>query len=211
MKDIQATQDVLLYFVLPLWLCAGAADWTCHRRSRIEETSGTTESAIHLLMFAEAGSALLPGLFLQINSLIIAWMILMYAVHQATAMWDVRYAVAHRWLAPIEQNIHSFLDMIPLMAVSFVVILHWPDFLALLGLGSSPPEFSLRWKLGPVPTWEYKIVFISAAVALTTIPYLEELIRCIRFERSPMALRVPQSRGARSTTQGKGHDDAQRS
>lgn len=184
MNNTQVTQGFLLYFVLPLWICAGAADWICHRVSHIEQTSGSRESMIHLLMFTEIGAALLPGLLLQINSLIIAWMIVMYFVHEATAMWDVRYATAHRRLAPIEQNIHSFLDMIPLMAVSFVIILHWQQFLALLGMGTEAADFSIRAKIGPVPTVAYTGTMLATSFILTTIPYVEELARCIRAERA---------------------------
>jgi len=42
-----------MYFVLPLWLAAGFADYLCHRASHIEATSGPKESALHLLQFAE--------------------------------------------------------------------------------------------------------------------------------------------------------------
>jgi hypothetical protein len=180
----QVTRGVLLYFLLPLWIAAGLADWICHRASRIEHTSGTHESLIHLLMLTEAGVALLAGLLLQINALIIAVMIAAYCAHELTAMWDVRYANSTRKLMPIEQNIHSFLDMIPLMAVSFVIILHWPDFLSLFGMGPQAADFSLRRKVGVVPTFEYTTLFLAATFALVELPYSEELYRCMRANRS---------------------------
>jgi len=188
MDTTQVTRGFLLYFLLPLWIGAGLADWTCHRVSHIEKTSGTHESLIHMLMLTEAGIAMLAGLLLQINALIIALMLVAYLAHEATAMWDVRYASAHRKLMPIEQNIHSFLDMIPLMAVSFVIILHWQDFLSLFALGPKVADFSIRKKIGAVPSFEYTAVFLAVAVALVEIPYAEELIRCRRAER--LRLRV---------------------
>jgi hypothetical protein len=33
---------------------------------------------------------------------------------------------------PIEQHIHSFLEMLPLMGLLVIVILHWGQFLALI-------------------------------------------------------------------------------
>jgi len=39
-----------MYFVIPVWLAAGIADWFCHRRSNISTTSGAKESFIHLLI-----------------------------------------------------------------------------------------------------------------------------------------------------------------
>ena len=66
---------ILMYFILPLWLLAGFADWLCHRASHIETTSGAKESVFHLVMLAEMGLPLLAAIFLQVNAGIIAFMI----------------------------------------------------------------------------------------------------------------------------------------
>ena len=42
-----ATRRALQWFVMPVWIGAGLADWWCHRRTDIERTAGTRESAIH--------------------------------------------------------------------------------------------------------------------------------------------------------------------
>jgi len=52
------TRRYLLYFTVPLWVIVGSLDYLCHRRTKIETTSGTLESAIHALMMAEAGITL---------------------------------------------------------------------------------------------------------------------------------------------------------
>jgi hypothetical protein len=117
------TVIILMYFILPLWLVAGFADWLCHRASHIETTSGAKESLLHLLMFAEIGLLLLAAVSLDINGLIIAFMIVMFFVHEATALWDVSYATTLRTVTPIEQHVHSFLEIIPLMAIVSVVSL----------------------------------------------------------------------------------------
>ncbi|KKJ01741.1 diguanylate cyclase, partial [Burkholderia gladioli] len=54
----------LRYGVLPVWLAAGLADWWCHRRSRIEATSGLRVSLLHLAQLAEVGIPLLAALCL---------------------------------------------------------------------------------------------------------------------------------------------------
>jgi hypothetical protein len=69
-----------------------------------------------LLMFAEVGVPLLAAMFLEVNALIIAAMIVTFFIHEATALWDVSYATTARTVTPIEQHVHSFLEMIPLMA-----------------------------------------------------------------------------------------------
>ena len=38
-------------------------------------------------------------------------------------------------VGPLEQQVHSFLELLPVMGVSFVTILYWDQFLALFGLG----------------------------------------------------------------------------
>jgi hypothetical protein len=117
------TALILMYFILPIWLVAGFADWLCHRASHIESTTGAKESLIHLLMFAEVGVPLLAGMFVDINALVIATMIVAFLVHEATALWDVNYATTARTITPTEQHVHSFLEMIPLMAMLSVISL----------------------------------------------------------------------------------------
>jgi hypothetical protein len=56
-----ATRRLLLAGAMPPWLGAGLADWYLHRRTRIEQTAGPRESALHSLMFAETGCPSSPG------------------------------------------------------------------------------------------------------------------------------------------------------
>jgi hypothetical protein len=62
-------QSLLMYFVLPLWLAAGFADYLCHRASSIETTCGPKESLLHLLQFAEMAVPALAAIFLEINTI----------------------------------------------------------------------------------------------------------------------------------------------
>jgi hypothetical protein len=140
----EITRNFLMYFIVPLWTSAGVADWLCHRASRIEETSGTKEALLHLLMLIEVGVAVLAGIFLEITSPLFALMIVSFLLHEATALWDVAYAVTQREVTPIEQHVHSFLELIPLMAISLTAILHWPQFLGLFGLGAEKPTTDLQ-------------------------------------------------------------------
>jgi hypothetical protein len=183
MDQTQFAQATLLYFILPLWLAAGFADYICHRASAIETTSGYKESLIHLLMFAEIAVPLLAALLLEINALIILMMILGFVVHQLTALWDVSFAIDKREVTPIEQHVHSFLEMLPLMSAVIVIILHWPQFLALFGLGSSPADFSMTWKQNPLPLW-YIATLLAVIALFDLFPFIEELWRGLRAKRS---------------------------
>jgi hypothetical protein len=170
---------VLMYIVMPVWLAAGFADWLCHRATHIEVSSGTRESLIHLLMFAEVGIPLLAALFLQVNAGIISLMILAFFIHDLTALWDVSYAVTARWVSPVEQHVHSFLEMVPLMALLLVIARHWGQFRALFGFGEEQPSFQLAWKQESLPTG-YIVTILVLIVLLELAPYAEELWRCIR-------------------------------
>ncbi|HZU89875.1 MAG TPA: hypothetical protein VE993_11510 [Stellaceae bacterium] len=58
----------MLYFIIPLWLWAGVADWLCRRAAAIEHTAGPKESLMHLAMLIEIGVPSLAGLFLEITA-----------------------------------------------------------------------------------------------------------------------------------------------
>jgi hypothetical protein len=179
----QATRALLLFFVLPLWLAAGVADWLCHRRTGIQYNSGLKESLLHLLMLAEMGLPVLAALLLEINALVLLVMAVAFALHEVTALWDVRYAVAHRRVTPIEQHVHSFLEMMPLMGLAFVAALHPQQALALLGLGSEPADWGIRLKADPLP-WGYLLTVLGAVAVLEILPYGEETLRCWRGRRA---------------------------
>jgi hypothetical protein len=172
----QLLTNILLYFVLPVWVLAGFADWLCHRKTRICETSGAKESLFHLLLLTEAGIPVLAGLFLEINALIIAVMIAAFITHEATAYWDVKYAVTRREVPPIEQHVHSFLELMPLTAIILVVALHWDQFAALVTPGSEG-RYTLEWKRNPLPAG-YLVAFLGLTFVLNVIPFAEEFWRC---------------------------------
>jgi hypothetical protein len=176
----QVLRDLLMYFVLPVWLVAGFADYLCHRASHIERTSGWKESLLHLLQFAEMAVPILAALFLEITSAVILLMIVCLVLHQATAMWDVHYANATREVKPIEQHIHSVLEMMPLTGLLMVVALHWQEFIALFGF--APARFEIVLKAEPLP-WFYIVSMLSLTLLFEVLPYLEELLRGLRHRR----------------------------
>lgn len=178
----QIANNYMLYFLVPGWIIPGLADYTCHRLSRIEATSGLREAALHYLMITVVGVPILLGLLLEINALVILLMVLAYFAHLAMALYDVSYAVTKRTVTPIEQHVHSFLEVLPFMAVSFVVCLYWGQAQALIGLGSESADFGLRLKDPPLPA-SYLVTVIAAVVVLLGLPYGEEVWRCYRAAR----------------------------
>jgi hypothetical protein len=173
------TRRFLLYYIVPLWLTAGVADWVCHRASNIEGTTGAKESLLHLLMLAEVGVPVTAALFLEVTPPVAALMVATFFVHEATALWDVSYAVTRREVTPLEQHVHSFLEMVPLMALSFVATMHWPQFRALVGLGDKAAGRPIRLKDTPLPKG-YAPAALGATGLFELLPYAEELYRTLR-------------------------------
>ncbi|MBC7907681.1 MAG: diguanylate cyclase [Rhodospirillaceae bacterium] len=184
------TQLFLLYFILPLWLLAGVADWLCHRASHIESTTGAKETVIHLLMLVEMGVPVLAGLLLEINALVLLGMLVAFLLHEATSIWDVSYAVSRRNVTPVEQHVHSYLEMLPLMGLSFLACLNWPQALAIFGFGPESADWGVRFKDDPLPAG-YLIAMLGLIVLFEVLPYLEEFWRGWRANDGHL---VPRSR-----------------
>jgi hypothetical protein len=168
-----------MYFVVPLWIAAGTADAACHRATDIETTSGPKESALHILMLAEVGIPLMAAMFLEVTSPVLALLIASFILHELTGLWDVSYASKRREITPIEQHVHSYLEMIPLMAASVTAILHWKQFLSLIGIRRDGRDFRIMLKTRPLPL-AYSATVIVSVVLLEGLPYVHEFLRGIR-------------------------------
>ncbi|NUR02160.1 MAG: diguanylate cyclase [Streptomyces sp.] len=178
------TTRYLLYGLLPGWFVPGLADWAMHRRSRIEDTAGTKESLIHSLMMAEVGIPIALTLRYEVNPLLLTVQLGGAAVHEATALWDVRTAVkSEREVTPLEQHIHSFLESLPYGALSALMCLHADQVKALLRGGMGRAD---AWRLVPRrrPLSRGYLAGIAAAIGTCVVlPYGEELVRCVRAGR----------------------------
>ncbi len=175
-QPADVTRKFILGFILPLWLTAGIADWLCHRRTRIERTAGSKEPRLHLLMLGEAALPVIAGLFLEMTSPVLVLMFAAVVAHGATALWDRSYAAKRRSVSPIEQHVHSYLKMVPVMAASFVAVLHWPELRALLGFDDRKPDWTVRLKRRPLPTPAIAAL-LGAMLVLEVGPYIEEFWR----------------------------------
>lgn len=123
-----ALWNILGFGILPLWLAAGGADWLCHRRTDIERTSGPRESQFHIALFLQIAVPALLALWLEITAAMLLLMLACVLVHMLTSWWDTRFAQPRRHIAPIEQLVHSWLEMLPVFALVIVVVLHAREF-----------------------------------------------------------------------------------
>ena len=182
----EAARLLLSYVVVPLWIAAGFADWLCHRYTRIAATAGPRESWLHLLMFVELGVPLLLVLFCEVNALLFAIMLAALALHHLTAWWDLRFAMAHRRIDPVEQMVHSLLEMMPVTAVLLLAVRHFGQFQTLFGLGAETARLGLQARHPPLDA-SYVLGLLGAVALFNALPYLEELWRGRRAQRVRVA------------------------
>jgi hypothetical protein len=166
--------------LLPFWFVPGVLDWWLHRRTRIEETSGLSESLVHAAMMTEVGVPTLAALVLEANAALLTAMGGAAVLHHVTAAGDVRLAYhSQREVRPSEQHVHAFLEVLPWQALAMVATLHWDQLRAMFGRGLERPDWRLRRKRHPVPSAYVTGVMAAVTVAIG-LPYGEELRRCWR-------------------------------
>jgi hypothetical protein len=118
---------VLVYVGYLLWLLGGAADFLCHRRTDLPHTSGLGESSLHLLQLAVIGSGLLLWLALASSLSLLAMELVLVIAHAVFGYLDTRQAFGRRVISPIEQHVHSILDMAPIIAFGILLGSAWAD------------------------------------------------------------------------------------
>jgi hypothetical protein len=189
----------VLGFVVPLWLGARVADCWLHRRSRIEATSGARESEIHAPMLAEDGLPMMVGLFRTVNAGVLgptAGLLGPTAgalgVPSLTAALDVAYTEQKRAVSTTEQQVHSLLEVVPLLATVVLFGLHPGQGLALVGRGKERARFGREPKPRPI-SLRTRRSLLGAVVVFGTLPYAEEFWRCWN-QRQSLASTPPRTR-----------------
>ena len=102
--------------------------------------------------------------------MLLAFMAACVLAHTAVSLWDTSLAQPRRHISPLEQHIHSYLEMLPLFALAIALVLHWD---ALLN-----PTWDLSFRLQPLPGQWTSGVTLALIAGLLLI--LEELLRCLR-------------------------------
>jgi hypothetical protein len=173
----EGARALLMYAVVPLWIAAGLADWACHRRTRIESTSGLPENVFHWVLMAEGGVALLAAALLQPNAGALLVVFAAFLVHELTTYVELRYTAPRRQIRPIEQMVHSFMELLPLVLLALLAVIGWEQVLALFDAAGA--DFSLRPKERPWPPG-YLLGVAVAVLLLNVLPLAQESWRCVR-------------------------------
>jgi len=176
---------VLMFGVVPLWILAGLADWWCHRRTAIERTSGLRENLFHWLLFAEAGIALAGVAVLQVNAAILVLVFAGFLAHELTTYIELRYTVPRREVRPLEQMVHSFMEILPLLLLALLAVMGW-DRLA----DGAWRDLAPRVTRTPWPP-AYLAAIAAAVLLLNVLPMAEEARRCWRARGLATTPRTP--------------------
>ena len=164
--------DVTVWHVLyVLWLAAGAMDFWLHRASSIESTSGVPESRLHLAQIAILGVATVLWLGFRASLGLFSILAALVFLHAITGYWDTRVAYPKRAIRPLEQHVHSILDIAPWVAIGAI---YW-------SLPGTHIGRALAFDPAPVASWAFALV---PAVLLVVLPALGELRRCLSYRRT---------------------------
>jgi hypothetical protein len=167
---------LLLYVVFPLWVAAGFVDYWCHRVSHIDRTSGRAESLLHAVEYLQIVAGIALSLFLEPTSLILVLVVVLALLHLVTGYWDVAYTTGRRYISPLEQHVHGFMEILPLAAATLLVILYWSEFAAIFNEDAASWTF-IRHQLPLSIGW---LVAIVVGIAAAGIAIAEEYFRCAR-------------------------------
>jgi hypothetical protein len=176
-----AAEWILMAAVIPLWIAAGLVDWWCHRRTDIEHTSGWPENIFHWILLGEAGVALLAVALLEIDAAVLLLVFASFLAHEVTTFIELRYVVPLRAVRPLEQMVHSYMEILPLLVLALLAVMRWDQVLALFDAGV--PDFDLAAKAQPWPP-AYLAGMGAAVLALNVATMAEEGLRCWRAARA---------------------------
>jgi len=170
---------LLLGTLYAVWLAAGFVDYLCHRRTDIAGTSGATESWLHVAQFVTLGVALLLATLLAITPVVLALIVAAVATHSVLAYRDVAYTQGRRHISPLEQHVHGYLEVVPLVAVGLVAVLSWD--------GLTTASANVAWRDPRLDPSRLAWV-LGSFFALAGTPILEELVRTSRRKSTGSAL-----------------------
>lgn len=148
-----------------LWQLAGTADFACHRRTGLPQTSGVAESAMHVVQLSIVGLGVGIVLTSEVTATVLVLLALLAALHSAAAYVDTRVAYPHREIGPFEQHVHSVLDMAPWIALGIV---------AAMSGALAAPDWQLRLREPPLDLMVWAVFLVPPAV-LCWLPALLEL------------------------------------
>ena len=179
METKELLKNLILFGLLPLWGISGLIDWTCHRMTKIETTSGLRESLVHSLMGIQLGIPIVLALFFYINVTVLLICIAAWLAHEIVAHYDVHYSAPKRHISIWEVHVHNYMATIPLFLMMLIIVINWDMFLNLITLNWAG-HMELRPIESPHGGAGYATWYLIFMAATCVLPYIEENLRCLR-------------------------------
>ena len=101
----------------------------------------------------------------------LAILVVSVLLHTALGYADVAFTDGRRRISPLEQHVHGFMTVLPIVAVGIVAIVHWED------IQSSGWVLQLR---NDSISRSKAVMLLLSYFGIAGIPIVEELIRTSR-------------------------------
>lgn len=158
-----------------LWTIAGCLDFACHRATNLPATSGIAESRLHLVQLALCGVGTSMVLALSPTAGLAVIVAVIVLVHAWAGYRDTRAAFrGGRTILPVEQHLHSVLDVAPWVALAAVSWLAWR---------APATQWSLELRQVPISLATWAMVVVPG-LALCVVPALVEFRNAWRVTRA---------------------------
>lgn len=147
----------------------GLADFIIHRRAALPQTSGVRESALHGVQIFFVGIGVLVWAVFESSWAVAALLGGLAVLHAVAAYADTMVADATRHVAPVEQHVHSVLDIAPWGFAAFTAF-------------TAEPTWALTWDSKPISVWA---ALILPPVPLVLMPWVAEFRAAVLANRLP--------------------------
>ncbi len=155
------------------WLAAGSVDFMQHWRTDLPHTSGLRESAWHAAQIGLLGTGVLAWLAFAPGLGLLLLLAVLAAIHAVCGWLDTLTAFEVRSIPPLEQHVHSVLDMAPWIALATII----------LGQGGQARAagWAIAWEPAPPVLW---LAALLPALVLCVLPWLLEFAAALRARRT---------------------------
>ena len=175
-------RDLLMYGVLPLWVLGGLVEGWGHRRTHPVASASRRESLYHLTLLAQMGIGGLAALWLEINLIMLVFLLALFLLHEATHWLEIGRPRGTIDLPDGERMAYSFLELLPLFTVLCLIAMQGSEAGGWLTAG----EWQLRWKDEPLPPG-YVLTLCTVIGLFHILPRLEDTVRHWRGASTPGA------------------------
>lgn len=173
----------LLQNLVFLWIAMGFLDWVCHRKSKIEETTGLSESLFHLLQLFITAAGFAIAVFWPINVSTLFILSLLWSTHQFVTWIELSHVTGSRVITALEQMVHSFMEVLPLTAIMLLAVL----MVGNIHQGAAIEPLAYHWE----DDLRFSILASLGVLTFIAFPFLEEFLRCLRVRRRRMKTPLP--------------------